>query len=445
MSIRRKYQKKSRRSCKKRSRRSYKKRSRRSYKKRSRRSYKKRSSDQRITPEFIKSFILSYIPNIDGVKIRRPPVKKKFFYKPKRPAAERRPSVILKEDTKNEEVEDEEVDTYVPVQVLNIGNINTVPEVLTNYVPIKVEEKSEPLSYSDYTQEIEKREREEREKNEKYKVRRKYDEGKYYFKLIYTEPDIVYSKIKELYKDDDYIKELNGNTLYSPQEKDMLTFIYIYENELQNFNRDYKEAYDYLHANYTTDEFKKAYQDYYFSKKIQRIRDSIYLKDEYKPKLILIELYKKITKKREITLENVRHYKELARKIGKDISEKFAKASEYLKYKFQFTSFLVFEEYINYLLNKYKNNSIIKDINKNKNTENAKIMNMLTIIYLQILTDAPTEENIQLYINGELENLIPVPIFYDKDTREQQTNYKYKIAISYFDSVYGSVNRDKNN
>jgi len=435
MSLRRSYKKRSRRSCKK--------RSKRSYKKRSRRSYKKRSSDQRITPEFIKSFILSYIPNIDGLKIRRPPVKKTFF-KPKKRAAERRPSVILKEDTKNDIVEDEEIDTYVPVQVLNIDNINTVPEVLTNYIPIKVEEKSEPLSYSDYTQEIEKREREEREKSEKYKVRRKYDEGKYYFKLIYTEPDIVYSKIKELYKDDDYIKELNDNTLYTPQEKDMLTFIYIYENELQNFNRDHKEAYDYFDANYTKNEFKKAYKDYYFSKKIQRIRDSIYLKDEYKPKLILIELYKKVTKKREITLENVKHYKEFARKIGKDISEKFVKATDYLKYKFQFTSFLVFEEYINYLLNKYKNNSVIKDIIKNKNNENAKIIDMLIIIYLQILTDTPTEENVQLYINGELENLIPIPIFYDKNIREQQTNYKYKIAISYFEGVYGSVNTDKN-
>lgn len=443
MSIRRKYRKQSkRRSCKKQSKRNYKKQSKR-------RSCKKQSKDnssKRITHEFIKSFILSYVPKIDGFKIKRRPAVKKSLFRPKRPAVQRRPSVFIEE---NENIDEEIEDTFVPVQATNIDVIKMVPSVLLDYTPIKVEPKEKPVSTKimSYSEEMERREREESEKNEKYKVRRKYDEGKYYFKLIYNEPDIVYSKIKEIYEDDEYIKNLSNNSLYTPQEKEMLSFIYIYENELQNFNRDHKEAYEYFDANYTRNEFKRSYQDYYYSKKIQRIRDSMYLKDEYKPKLILIELYKKLTKKRAITIENVRNYRELARRLGKDISEKFAESTDYLKYKFQFTNFLVFEDYINYLLNKYRNNSIIKDIKNNRNNENGKIVDMLLIIYLKIIVDIPTEENVQLSIKQELDNQISNPIFIpfvNNKYREEETNYKYKIALAYFDSIYGSNNRDKN-
>ena len=217
MSIRRKYQKRSRRSCNKRSKRSCKKRS-----KRSRKKCSKSISSQILTREFINYFILHYIPKIDGVKT---------FFKPKKlkkTIVGRRPSVVMGTD-------EEDIDTYVPVQVLNIDNIKMVPTILTDYIPIKVEEnsilKSEepiPMSDSEYSREIEKREREENEKSEKYKVRIKNEEGKYYFELIYNEPDVVYSKIKELYKDDDYIKSLNDNTLYTPGERSVLTFIYIY-------------------------------------------------------------------------------------------------------------------------------------------------------------------------------------------------------------------------
>ena len=53
-------------------------------------------------------------------------------------------------------------------------------------------------------------------------------------------------------------------------------------------------------------------------------------------------------------------------------------AKNWFKYKFQFTSFLVFEEYINYLLNKYKNNSVIKDIIKNDNRRMLEAFSSIT-------------------------------------------------------------------
>jgi hypothetical protein len=107
-------------------------------------------------------------------------------------------------------------------------------------------------------------------------LRTKYDEGKYYFSLIYNEPNLIYSKIKESYGDDNYIQSLKVQKLLSVEELDVLTLIYVYENELRKFNREYKEAFDYFEKNYTKNEFKKLYDTYYYSKKIQSIRDSVY-------------------------------------------------------------------------------------------------------------------------------------------------------------------------
>ena len=327
-------------------------------------------------------------------------------------------------------------DTYIPV----VKNILPTPEP----VPISVKkffiDPEELLSQKKQLSRVIDIKNSEDSSNlvEKNRIAREY------FEYIYTIPEhVVPVIIENKYKADHYITNVKKSSL-SDKEKHDIIYFYVYEKEKENYEYEYSEANEYFLKYYDQDLFKKTYDKYYTSKTLANIRKSIYIRNSFKTKLMLIELYKIVNKKElehraKLRLAYGKKYNDFVKKIGKDIEKEYDTAIKYFSEKYKYSDYLNMNDYIDFLIQKYSKDTVIKDIrNSDKLTELSK--KLLSVIYVMILDQDPTSANIGFSISLQLNNIIKYPIcipLLDSTCVDRRLNYKYKQALEYFSNKYG--------
>lgn len=258
---------------------------------------------------------------------------------------------------------------------------------------------------------------------------------KYFDSIYYDWENVIHKKIKEKYKEHPEIQKIINQPNLTSSKKIDLIYAYIYNIEKVQFDKEYKDAYDYFEHFFTKKKFEELYKNYQTKPEIQAILNDTNIRSDHKNKLILIKIFQILVK----DFEKDPSFEKLYLRLGNRIEDEFKLANDYFREKFKYSGSLDYSSYINNLLDKHRSDKVIKEIYSNKGlSDNTKLM--LSIIYIKEILNTPGSQSIQELIKGSLNKLMPfsiyIPYLLKKEDLNEKLNEEYNNAQEYFMSKY---------
>ena len=263
-----------------------------------------------------------------------------------------------------------------------------------------------------------------------------------YFNSIYKESDyvIALARLATDYINDPYIINVKNSSLTTQEIHDLI-YVHIYKEEKRTYDTEYSAASDYFNKYYNRSTFIKLadrYANYY---KMRVIKRSKYLKNNFKYKLLFIELYKLVSEdehknRKLLKLKYGEKYNKFITDMWDNMDVEYEKAIKYFSDTYKFSDYINVYDYIEFLLDKFKNEKTLYDI-LNSDTLTDLTKKIFSIIYISILDKNPTTSNVNWWNTIKINNILKYPIcipFIDsRNTCEEKTlNYRYKLALQYF-------------